>query len=50
MKIVKLWDKKSKINGGVLQLEGWMTNSDVILIEDNIIVNITIIGHAPPNI
>ena len=35
MKIVKLWDKKSKINGGVLQLEGWMVDSDVILIEDN---------------
>ena len=35
MKIVKLWDKESKINGGVLQLEGWMVDSDVILIEDN---------------
>lgn len=38
MKTVKLWDKESKINGGVLQLEGWMTNSDVILIEDNGVV------------
>lgn len=35
MKTVKLWDKESKINGGVLQLEGWMVDSDVILIEDN---------------
>ena len=35
MKIVKLWDKESKINGGVLQIEGWMVDSDVILIEDN---------------
>ena len=33
MKTVKLWDKKSKINGGVLQLDGWMVDSDVILIE-----------------
>lgn len=35
MKTVKLWDKESKINGGVLQLDGWMIDSDVILIEDN---------------
>ena len=35
MKTVKLWDKESKINGGILNLEGWMTESDVILIEDN---------------
>lgn len=35
MKIVKLWDKESKINGGVLQLDSWMVDSDVILIEDN---------------
>ena len=35
MKTVKLWDKESKINGGVLQIEGWMVDSDVILIEDN---------------
>lgn len=41
MKTVKLWDKESKINGGVLQLEGWMVDSDVILIEDNgVITNV----------
>ena len=35
MKTVKLWDKESKINGGILNLEGWMTESDVILFEEN---------------
>ena len=38
MKTVKLWDKESKINGGILNLEGWMTESDVILIEENGVV------------
>ena len=38
MKTVKLWDKESKINGGILNLEGWMTESDVILFEENGVV------------
>ena len=38
MKIVKLWDKKSTINGVILQPEGWMINNDVILIEENDVV------------
>ena len=41
MKTVKLWDKESKINGGILNLEGWMTESDVILLEENgVITNV----------
>lgn len=41
MKTVKLWDKESKINGGILNLEGWMTESDVILFEENgVITNV----------